>query len=387
MVLVTVIMMDLLTGMEFDLLTPSFPQLQHYFHLSPFWVEALLSVTFFGYCFSLFFVGDLADRYGRKPIILVGLSIFIISCILCLSTHNYIFFLVARFFQGVGIAAPAVLSFLMISDFYTLKEQQFWIAILNGSMNFAVASAPVLGSYLTLQYHWQGNFIFLLVLGVIVLMMSAWCIPVYKPLQHKDHLKQWRYSDILKATPLLLLLMNLLFTFAPYWIFVGMTPLLFINEMGVALSHYGYYQGVVAFVFALGSIFCGFVIRHSDCDHGKMLRYALGMLIVSLFIIVSISLYQINHPLYITLGFIPFILAQIIPSIILYPVCLNYLPHAKGRISAMVQGGLMICSALGLQFAGYLYNGTFFYIGMTIATFIFVAIITLFFVIKKSIYY
>lgn len=69
MVIVTVILMDLLAGAEFDLFVSSFPELQSQFSLSPFWVEALLSVNFSGYCLSLFFVGGLADRYGRKPII------------------------------------------------------------------------------------------------------------------------------------------------------------------------------------------------------------------------------------------------------------------------------------------------------------------------------
>src|SRR3989338_11107656 len=81
MILTAVILMDLLTGIEFDLFVPSFPQLQTHFSLTPFWVEALLSVNFIGYCISLFFVGGLADRYGRKPIILLGLLIFIIGTI------------------------------------------------------------------------------------------------------------------------------------------------------------------------------------------------------------------------------------------------------------------------------------------------------------------
>lgn len=61
MVLATIILMDLLVGMEFDLFVPSFPELQKHFTLTPFWVEALLSVNFLGYCISLFFVGALAD--------------------------------------------------------------------------------------------------------------------------------------------------------------------------------------------------------------------------------------------------------------------------------------------------------------------------------------
>src|SRR5580704_8620913 len=89
MILLTVILMDLLAGMEFDLFVPSFPELQSHFSLTPSWVEALLSVNFIAYCISLFFVGDLADRYGRKPIILLGLGTFIVGSILCIWSITY----------------------------------------------------------------------------------------------------------------------------------------------------------------------------------------------------------------------------------------------------------------------------------------------------------
>lgn len=119
MVLISVIFMDLLAGMEFDLFVPSFPELQSQFALSPFWVEALLSVNFLGYCLSLFFVGALGDRFGRKPIILLGLITFIFGSMLCLWAASYPFLIIGRFLQGVGVAAPAILSFLIIaSAFY-----------------------------------------------------------------------------------------------------------------------------------------------------------------------------------------------------------------------------------------------------------------------------
>lgn len=54
-IFIAIMLMDLLCGMEFDLFVPSFPQLQHYFSLNTFWVEALLSVNFIGYLLSLFY--------------------------------------------------------------------------------------------------------------------------------------------------------------------------------------------------------------------------------------------------------------------------------------------------------------------------------------------
>lgn len=381
MILTTIIFMDLLTGMEFDLFVPSFPELQNQFSLSAFWVEALLSLNFIGYCLSLFFVGGLTDRYGRKPIILFGLIIFVIGSILCLCSGSYIFILVGRFFQGIGIAAPAIISFLIIADSYPLKEQQFLMAMLNGSLNVAAAFAPVIGSYLTLYFNWQGNFIALLILGLISLVMTMFFIP--KLPQHKKTLSLHGYIPIFQSKPLMLLIINLLFIFVPYWIFVGMSPLLYIKDLGVSLSHFGYYQGVLALVFALGSILYGLIIRNYDYDLKRMLYVAIQIIAVSLIMIALVTFLNSSSPLFITLAILLFVIGQIIPTTLLYPLCLNFMPQAKGRVSAIIQGGRLIFTALGLQIAGYFYQGSFQNIGIIITSFIFIAVITLFFVIKN----
>ena len=56
-ILLTVMFLDLLSGMEFDLFVPSLPEIQHFFHLTAFWAEALLAINFIGYCVSLFVFG------------------------------------------------------------------------------------------------------------------------------------------------------------------------------------------------------------------------------------------------------------------------------------------------------------------------------------------
>lgn len=386
MVLITIILMDLLTGMEFDLFVPSFPELQNHFSLSPSWVAALLSVNFVGYCLSLFFLGDLSDRYGRKPIILVGLITFVIGSVFCLWPPSYEFLLMGRLLQGIGIAAPAILSFLIIADAYPLKEQQFLMAMLNGSLNIAAGIAPVIGSYVTLYFHWQGNFAVLLILGLIVLAMTMLFIPPNKRPQHIESisLRGLRgYIAIFQSKPLLLLMINLLFIFVPYWIFVGMSPLLYMKNLGVSLSHFGYYQGVFALIFALGSILFGLIIRNFVYDKKKMLYLSIQIFIASIIMIGLVTFLNSTNPLLITLVILIFVIGQIIPSTILYPLCLNFLPHVKGRVSAIIQGARLILTSISLQIVGYFYQGSFQNIGIIITSFILIAVITLFFVIKN----
>jgi DHA1 family bicyclomycin/chloramphenicol resistance-like MFS transporter len=382
LVLLTIILMDLLTGMEFDLFVPSFPELQHQFALLPFWVEALLSVNFLGYCLSLFFVGGLADRYGRKPIILLGLSIFIMGSLLCLWAPFYSLLLIGRFLHGIGIAAPAILSFLIIADAYPLKQQQVFMAMMNGVMNMAVAASPVLGSYITFYFHWQGNFITLLGLALITLLMTMIFIPVQSQSSPKEDSTLFDYVPLFKSKSLVLLMAHITFMIIPYWIFVGMSPLLYMKALGVSLAHFGYYQGVLALLFAFGSIIFGFIIHRFD---RKKTLYVTNQIFIFSFLSLAWVTWMNNaNPLIITIAFIPFVLGQIIPSTILYPLCLNFMPKAKGRVSAVIVGSRLILCALSLQLAGFIYKGSFQNIGMIILPFILMSIITLFKVIKNE---
>jgi DHA1 family bicyclomycin/chloramphenicol resistance-like MFS transporter len=384
MVLITIIIMDFLSGMEFDLFVPSFPELQSQFSLSAFWVEALLSVNFAGYCLSLFFVGGLGDSYGRKPIILMGLITFAIGSIFCLWAESYNYFLIGRFLQGVGIAAPAILSFLIIADAYPLKQQQFLMAMLNGVMNIAVGAAPVIGSYVTLYFHWQGNFMALLILGIMSLVMTMLFIPNIKTLKHAETLSLRGYLSIFHSKPMVLLLVNLLFIFVPYWIFVGMSPLLYMQDLGVSLAHFGYYQGAFALVFALGSILFGLMIKNNNYNQKKLLYISMNIFIVSIIFMGVIILFGSRNPLLITLAFLCFVIGQIVPTTILYPLCLNFIPQTKGRVSAIIQGASLVLMAIGLQISGYFYAGTFRSIGIILIGFILVAVITLYFVLKNG---
>lgn len=383
MILTSVILMDFLVGMEFDLFVPSFSVLQSHFSLSPFWVEALLSVNFLGYCLSIFFVGGLADRFGRKPIILMGLIIFIMGSVLCVWGGFYSFLLVGRFLQGIGVAAPAILSFLIIADTYPLKQQQFLMSMLNGSMNTAVAVAPIIGSYITLYFNWRGNFMVLLTLGLIVLIATIIFVPSYKLPEHKESTSfKQGYFSLFQSKPLLLLMANIICTFVPYWVFVGMSPLLYLKNLGVSLTHFGYYQGVLALVFATGSVLFGFIIHFYD--QKKWLHLVSKLYTFSLLCILTITIINSRNALYITLAFLPFIISGIIPSNLLGPVCLNFIPQAKGRISAVLQGSRLIFAALSLQIAGYFYQGTFRNIGIIITFFMVLIMITHFLVIKNK---
>jgi DHA1 family bicyclomycin/chloramphenicol resistance-like MFS transporter len=181
---------------------------------------------------------------------------------------------------------------------------------------------------------------------------------------------------------MLLLMTFFIMNYIPYWIFVGMSPLLYLKDLHVSLTHFGYYQGALALVFAVGSVTLGLILN--KFDQKKLLYASNYIFLIGLFSIAWITIQNSHNPLLITLAFLPFIIGQIIPSIILYPLCLNFIPEAKGRVSAVLQGSRLILCALSLQLAGLYYNGTFQNIGLIIISFIFIAVVMLFLVIKNT---
>lgn len=374
--------MDLLSGMEFDLFVPSFSQIQHHFSVSPFWLEALLSVNFIGYCISLLVVGHYADRYGRRPMILGGLFCFIVGSVFCLLDLGFSWLLFGRFLQGVGVAAPSILSFLIIADRYAMDRQQFLLAMLNGVMNVAVGVAPVLGSTIALYFDWQGNFFALLGLGLVTTIMVMAFIP--KDVGRlRPEVGWWRgYKSVCQSKLFLFYMFFFAAMYVPWWLFVGVGPLLFVKNLHVSLRAFGMYQGVVALAFGLGSILFGFVVNHRS--RKMWLTITLWIFVLSFFLMAWVTWWQNTNPAMITLAMLVITVGEIIPSVIVYPLCLTLMPDAKAKVTALMFGVRLTMASVSLQWLGYFYDGTFRNTGMMICVFMLAAIVMQYILIKKD---
>jgi DHA1 family bicyclomycin/chloramphenicol resistance-like MFS transporter len=99
-------------------------------------------------------------------------------------------------------------------------------------------------------------------------------------------------------------------------------------------------------------------------------------------LIVWVACSDIKDPLIIALSFMPFNIGSIIPFIIIYPLILNIMPEAKARISAVIKGGMLVLTTIGIEFAGYCYQGSFKNIGIIISFYVGIGVVTLFLLIR-----
>lgn len=372
MKLCTALLMGILTGCEIDLFVPSFAELERVFHLTPFMVELTLSVNLIAHCITSLIAGNLGDRYGRKPIIVWGLVIFVFGSLLCVFADSFSTLLIGRFFQGIGISGPAVLSFLIIVDAYPLEEQQQKMGLLNGIITLAMAFGPVIGSYVNLYFNWRGNFWLLLILGLACLCLTLIFVPKGEKKPH-IRLSIKEYLPVFTSSKAILYVLMICFLITSYWIFISLSPLLYIEDLGIDLKHFGYYQGSLAATFAFVSLSSGFFLKR----YGQKKCLLAGFSLLGLFVVGTtiVIFFQLNHPLIITGTCICLAAGMILPVNILWPMSLETIPDGKGRISAIIASMKLALTSMFIQLVSYFYNNTFTYIGIAMCLCIFLSLL------------
>ena len=150
MLFIAVAFIFFLVGMEIDIFIPSYPELQQKFGLSPATVQLCLSLNFVTYCIGSLYAGALGDHYGLRKVILYSLVIFAIGSVACVFAPSFSYILFGRILQGLGMAGPASLGYVVIAERYPPEKQAYILGTLNGFVTVSMASAPVIGSYVTI---------------------------------------------------------------------------------------------------------------------------------------------------------------------------------------------------------------------------------------------
>ncbi len=358
---VTILLMGILAGAEVDLFVPSFPELAEVFNLTPFMLEWTLGINLVAHCISALFVGTLGDKYGRKPVILAGLGIFIVGSIFCVIATSYTQLLLGRFLQGMGVAGPAVLAYLIVADLYGVQAQQKLMGMLNGMVTLGMAFAPLVGSYISLWFKWQGNFVALLGLGIVCLLGTVCFIP-HTGSKADLSLSLREYLPVLVSKKAWCYILTISFLIIPFWVFVGIAPILYMQDLGVSLEAFGWYQGAIAGIFSICSFTSGMVLQYFGAK--KCLYGSAVVLLAFMCSALTLAGLGVSDPMVITACLLLLAMGAVFPINILYPLALEAVPNAKGRITAIILSSRLILTALCLQVVGFFYAGVFFHIGI-----------------------
>jgi DHA1 family multidrug/chloramphenicol efflux transport protein-like MFS transporter len=169
--------------MSNDMYLPALSLIAKDFHIGINQIQLTITAFFAGSMAVQLIVGPLTDRYGRRPILLGGGLLFLLSTLGCSFAPSLAWLIAARFIQGIGVCTMMVAGYASIHDLYDDREA-IHILVWMGTASFiAAAIGPVLGGLFILFTGWQGIFLSLFVLGFIALL-GLWFIMPESTLAH-----------------------------------------------------------------------------------------------------------------------------------------------------------------------------------------------------------
>ncbi|WP_330985997.1 MULTISPECIES: multidrug efflux MFS transporter EmrD [Enterobacterales] len=144
-------------------------------------VQSVMAAYLLTYGVSQLFYGPLSDRIGRRPVILAGMTIFMVATLLAIATSSLPVLIFASALQGMGTGVGGVMARTLPRDLYEGTQLRHANSLLNMGILVSPLLAPLIGGMLDTLWNWRACYGFLLILCVIVTFSMARWMPETRP--------------------------------------------------------------------------------------------------------------------------------------------------------------------------------------------------------------
>ncbi len=244
--------------MAIDMYLPALPQIGADFQADTGQVQFTLSIYLIGFALAQLVCGPLADRFGRKPVMIGGMLLFALASIGCALASNIEALQLFRFLQALGGSAGPVLARAIVRDVYIPRDAARILALLAGMMALAPAVAPTFGGLIvaTMDWHW----IFIVMAGYALIMVAVIAFGIPEPLR-PEHRQPFRFCHLMRNYRRISTDMTFIgYTLTSAAIYGGLFAFLsgsafvLIDVLGVAPEHFGLYTAITAGGYLLGNM-------------------------------------------------------------------------------------------------------------------------------------
>ncbi|CCN68657.1 multidrug efflux MFS transporter EmrD [Vibrio nigripulchritudo] len=171
---------------------PSIGHMASEFIVDPAVLQAVMACYLIPYGLSQFIYGPLSDRLGRKPIIVVGLIIYLLGTLVALFAHNYDVFLLGSFIQGAGIGCGGAMARTLTRDCFEGSRLHRANSLISMCVIFSPLVAPLLGGYLTETFGWRSSYLFLALFAAAVVLTMITSFKETLPKSRRNAAPVWQ---------------------------------------------------------------------------------------------------------------------------------------------------------------------------------------------------
>ena len=265
-----------------DMYLPAIPILKETWDQPLVMINLTLIAFFVVYCFGMLFYGPLSDRFGRRPPLLIGISIYIVGSLLCGLSQNVWMMIGFRILQAAGAASASALAVAMTKDLFRADLRAKILAYVSIILGLAPMIAPIVGGWVMTFLTWQYVFLLQAVMGAVAF------IGVYRI---EEPLKTKSDSGILRSmTAYVRLFRNAKFTSLnaanaiigiSFFAFLAGSSEIYITHFGMSETTFGYFFAFNAFAMMVGSFSFSRIAGRVPFQHLLTISFA-GILVAGI---------------------------------------------------------------------------------------------------------
>lgn len=251
--------LSMLGYLAMDMYLPAFGAMGQHLQISASAVGASLSVFLAGFALGQLIWGPLSDRLGRKPILLAGLSLFVLGCVGMFWVDSAEQLLALRFIQAVGVCSAAVSWQALVIDRYPADKAHRVFASIMPLMSLSPASAPLLGAVVLNHLGWQAIFGVLLGVSLVLLVPTLFLRSVPKRLTQAS--ARLGYGQLLKSRVFSGNVMIFAACSASFFAWLTASPFI-LGGMGYSPNDIGLSYVLPTLAFLIGGYSCRSALQH-----------------------------------------------------------------------------------------------------------------------------
>ncbi|MBO9513220.1 MAG: MFS transporter [Variovorax sp.] len=241
--------------------------------------------------------GPWSDRIGRKPLLLVGLTLACAGSLAAALAPSLGLLTVARMLQGAGCAAGMVIARAMVQDLFTGSERTRVMAFVGMTMGVCPPLATLVGGQVHVRLGWQANFVLMAALAA-VLFVAAWRgLPAARaaspaPRGTRDLLAG--FARLLREPVYLLYVAVLASTTATFYTFLGGAPIV-LKGYGITPERIGWYIMCIPMAYIVGNLWTSRLVRRSS--DRRIMALGQAWTLSGLALVLALGLWGTRDPL------------------------------------------------------------------------------------------
>ncbi|MFQ2147844.1 MdtL family multidrug efflux MFS transporter [Aeromonas jandaei] len=253
-------LMIILYPVGIDLYLVAVPRIAESLQANEAQIHTAFSIYLFGMAATVLLGGMIADRYGRRPVVLGGAIIFLAASLVAAHSTDVTQFYLGRFWQGVGAGALYIMTFTVLRDVLSEERLAMALSMINGVICVIPVLAPVLGYLILSRFQWQGIFVTMALVAALTGLINFLLLKETRPTNRQESAGSLPFA--LLGSPRFMLISLLTSTsVTAILVYVSVSPLILMQEYGFSPEQYSVVMMVMAGVSMSTSFLTPLLLR------------------------------------------------------------------------------------------------------------------------------